>query len=238
MLGVSTATVIGHLHYLWWWALDYAPDGDLSQVDLDDILLAARWEGGTEFIDALINCGPRSKPGFLERPNGGQMALTESAGESDAAGLVLHDWSEYGGRLGEITRQRSAAGKKGAQVRWGADGKADGSADGGPVTKDGREEEIREEKKRKTVIADGWQPSTSDQRWFAQRLPDRDRAWQERETEKFINHAQSTGRRVILWGKAWQNWMLQADEWADSREPSTNGTSASDALPDLAGFGK
>lgn len=33
LLGVETATVIGRLHMLWWWCLDYAIDGDLSKKE-------------------------------------------------------------------------------------------------------------------------------------------------------------------------------------------------------------
>ena len=29
-LGISTPQAIGHLHLLWWWALDYAQDGSLA----------------------------------------------------------------------------------------------------------------------------------------------------------------------------------------------------------------
>ena len=30
-LKVTVAAAIGHLHCLWWWAIDFAPDGDLSK---------------------------------------------------------------------------------------------------------------------------------------------------------------------------------------------------------------
>jgi hypothetical protein len=36
-LGVSLPAAIGHLHLLWWWALTYADDGDLSGYDPDVI---------------------------------------------------------------------------------------------------------------------------------------------------------------------------------------------------------
>ena len=29
-LGISRPAAIGHWHLLWWWALDYAKDGDLA----------------------------------------------------------------------------------------------------------------------------------------------------------------------------------------------------------------
>jgi hypothetical protein len=33
LLGVDLEVVIGRLHFLWWWCLDYALDGDLSKHD-------------------------------------------------------------------------------------------------------------------------------------------------------------------------------------------------------------
>jgi len=34
LLNVETATVIGRLHMLWWWCLDYALDGNLSKQEV------------------------------------------------------------------------------------------------------------------------------------------------------------------------------------------------------------
>ncbi|WP_067931222.1 hypothetical protein [Alicyclobacillus kakegawensis] len=34
---------IGLLHLLWWWAMDYAEDGDLSRFDYEDIADAVMW---------------------------------------------------------------------------------------------------------------------------------------------------------------------------------------------------
>jgi hypothetical protein len=102
-LGVSLPTVIGHLHLLWYWALDYAQTGDLSQFDSADIADAAKWEGDAEaFVTALAECGPGDQPGFLESLDGK---------------LVLHDWMDYAGKLIEQreedrTRKREAREKK------------------------------------------------------------------------------------------------------------------------------
>ena len=87
MLGISAPALIGHLHCLWWWALDYADDGDLSKYDALDIAHAAIWENDPEsFIDALKTCGMKDGPGFLENVDGR---------------LVIHDWWEYTGKLVE-----------------------------------------------------------------------------------------------------------------------------------------
>jgi len=102
--GVSIPQMIGHLHCLWWWALDHAPDGDLGKYDAEDLADAAMWEGDPEtLVKALRDCGPSGAAGFLE---------------DDGS---LHDWAEYGGRYWK----RVAAGRKAAEARWHAD---DGAA--------------------------------------------------------------------------------------------------------------
>lgn len=94
MLGVSRAQVIGHLHCLWWWALTYADDGDLTKFDSLDIALAAEWEGDPQtFVDALLACGGGGRNGFLEL-------------QGDD-GLLLHDWDEYGGKYVEKRRREA-----------------------------------------------------------------------------------------------------------------------------------
>lgn len=83
LLGIPIPQAIGHLHCLWWWALDYAEDGYLDKFDAFDIAEAAMYEGDADgFLAALINCGPKDDPGFV-----------------DADTLQLHDWDEYAGRL-------------------------------------------------------------------------------------------------------------------------------------------
>lgn len=100
-LGVSVPTAIGHLHCLWWWALDYAPDGDISDYDAEDIADAAMWDGDPqEFLTALIECGPGGGPGFVER---------------DEHGMRLHDWDDYGNE--HKVRQEAAERKRRSRER-------------------------------------------------------------------------------------------------------------------------
>lgn len=90
LLGVSMPQVIGHLHMLWWWAMDYAPSGNLSDFVAEDIAIGAGWEGDPEvFLDALLESGMGSKSGFLERT---------------PEGLAIHDWDDHGGRDVEVRR--------------------------------------------------------------------------------------------------------------------------------------
>lgn len=97
MLGIGVPQAIGHLHCLWWWALDYAPNGDVSDFDALDLGDAAMWDGDPErFTEALIHCGPGGSVGLME------------------ADWHLHDWDDYAGRL---LRSREASAKAN-HVRW------------------------------------------------------------------------------------------------------------------------
>lgn len=64
-LHVSIPCVIGHLHLLWWWCLDYADHGDILSYDAADIADAMMWEGDP---DQLIEELVRAR--FLDRSNG------------------------------------------------------------------------------------------------------------------------------------------------------------------------
>jgi len=90
LLDISVVTAVGHLHYLWWWALDFAQEGVLTKFDECDISEACMWEGDVKiFVDSLIAAG------FIDK------------NESD---LSIHDWYEYAGRL--IERRQSDADRK------------------------------------------------------------------------------------------------------------------------------
>lgn len=98
-LGIHKLTMIGHMHCLWWWALDYAQDGDLAPFADDDIAEAAEWEGdASKFVFALEEIAKvGDKPGLLERKDGK---------------LLIHDWWDYAGKL--IERRRIDAARKAA----------------------------------------------------------------------------------------------------------------------------
>jgi hypothetical protein len=93
LLGISWVQMVGHLQYLWWWALDFATEGDVSEYDAHDFADAALWEGDVEaFYRALLDCG------FIEETDGGTR---------------LHDWQDYAGKLLE-GREKAAE----RQRRW------------------------------------------------------------------------------------------------------------------------
>lgn len=77
-LEISVPAAIGHLHIFWWWAMDYAQDGNLSKFDPDDIADGALWEGKSDFLEA--------------------MHFAEFVDFTDGIYLI-HDWYEYCGRL-------------------------------------------------------------------------------------------------------------------------------------------
>lgn len=84
LLNLSPVAVVGHLHYVWWWAMDYAPDGNLAKYDDLDIAIGGQWDGDASvFVAALITAG------FIDPDR------------------TLHDWSDYGGKL--VQRKKANA---------------------------------------------------------------------------------------------------------------------------------
>ena len=87
---------VGHLHCLWWWAMDYAPDGDLSDHDAEDIAIGCEWEGDPNaFVTALVESG------FLDRDDDGT--------------LSIHDYHDYIGRY-QWKAEKDAAAKRQARA--------------------------------------------------------------------------------------------------------------------------
>ena len=87
ILEISRPMTIGYLHMLWLWAVDYAPDGDLSRFKPSAISNACEWpKDPEEFINGLKSVG------FVDDDN------------------MLHDWADYGGKYlaqREASRQRA-----------------------------------------------------------------------------------------------------------------------------------
>jgi hypothetical protein len=78
LLGINRVQMVGHLQYLWWWALDFATAGDIADYDATDIADAALWDGDPElFYNALVQCG------WIDQDQG----------------VTLHDWHDYAGKL-------------------------------------------------------------------------------------------------------------------------------------------
>ncbi len=84
-LKIKTPQAVGHMVMLWLWAVDNAPDGNLSDIDPNDLAEAAEWsKPGSELVRALISAG------FLDED------------------MQLHDWDQYVGRLMEKRETKRA----------------------------------------------------------------------------------------------------------------------------------
>ena len=93
-LKIKTPQAVGHMVMLWLWAVDNAPDGDLSRIDPDDIAEAAEWpKDGKAFVDAMIRAG------FLDDD------------------MRLHDWGEFSGMLMEKREAKRASDRERQQRR-------------------------------------------------------------------------------------------------------------------------
>lgn len=83
ILKVNKHQVIGHMHALWWWALDNAEDdGCLGEILPEELAEAAGWPArkAAEFMAALETVK------FIERTD---------------CGYTLHNWYKYAGKLNE-----------------------------------------------------------------------------------------------------------------------------------------
>lgn len=93
LLGLDVYATIGLLNCLWWWAMDYAPDGDLSRYDPFDVADGIDYPGDPDELMAALR-----EAGFLDD-------------------MQLHDWDEYGEklyrrRLANAERMRQARAQK------------------------------------------------------------------------------------------------------------------------------
>lgn len=85
LLKISDAQAVGHLHYLWWWCLDNAMNGDLGSLCNEIIAEAAHWRIDSDsFVSAMIESG------FLEINEGK---------------LCVHDWKTFTDKLVEGRRK-------------------------------------------------------------------------------------------------------------------------------------
>lgn len=226
MLGVHRMQAVGHLHALWWWALDYAEDGDLSNFDPFDIALGARWDGDADlFVRALAGCGPRGSSGFLD--------------EADD-GFVIHDWAEHTGMLSAAREKARRANHTRWHVNRGA--RVDG-CDYCAEESSSSPRAIPEDSSRspKLVLGESTQHNTTQHNVFAAnghdkgnkrgtRLPDdfvvsADMSeWAERDlpgldwneqTKRFCDYWRAApGQRGVKldWPATWRNWMRRAYE--------------------------
>ncbi|MDU4696414.1 MAG: hypothetical protein E6Y08_11400 [Paenibacillus sp.] len=106
-LGLSVPAAVGHLHMFWWWAMDFADDGDISKFEPEDIADAMEYDGDSEaLLTAMIDAG------FIDQ--------TET-------GRVIHDWYDYAGKL--IERRKNDAQRKANSRRKPTEVRAESESD-------------------------------------------------------------------------------------------------------------
>lgn len=242
LLGVSKAQAVGHLHYFWWWCLEYAPSGDLVKYQEIDIAFAAEWPGDVaDFIEAMESAG------FIER------------GEH---GWLVHDWRDYAGRLLE-RREADARRKAARRTQTSASRPADVQRTSGGHVADmsGRPTDagstvpnrtvpnrteplvavadapaptkaVRPAPKPKatlTLLTDDWEPTPALLAWAdGQGCP---AAFLKSETDKFRDYHIGKKTRYAEWDRAWKNWIRKAVEIGAFNRPATakNGSSSQSA---------
>lgn len=112
MLAEDEFTTAGRLFALWAWALEYFPDGIITE-DIDEIASVMKWEGDVQvLLLALTQCGKtKDSSGFIDCP-------------VDDDYYHLHGWAEYSGELNaqrthwkeKKRRQRESNGTNEGQV--------------------------------------------------------------------------------------------------------------------------
>jgi hypothetical protein len=96
LLKTDRMKLIGHLHELWWWAIDNADiDGRLGDITAAELADAAGWtKDGEAFTAALIEAR------FVD---------------SEGSVLILHNWFKYAGKLME-KREKDRDRKRGSST--------------------------------------------------------------------------------------------------------------------------
>ena len=216
-LDVSIVQAVGHLHFLWWWAMEFAPDGNLSAFG-SDIADAACWEGDEDdFRHALVVAG------FID--------------ESEF-GSHLHDWGEYGGK--HVAKKDANA----ARMRETRAAHVQRTCSESAPLEESREEESREEKNRtegegadapaaeppptpkakparKQQVPDDFYPDDGGVNYaIAQGMPFEQVP---RQVEKFVNHHRSKGTTFLDVAKAWQTWAGNYQDFGRPRASPGNG---------------
>lgn len=220
ILGISVPTAIGHLHCLWWWAMDYSDDGDVSQYDEMDIAIGGGWDDDpVTFFRALTSVG------FLDQ---------------DYDQITVHDWDDYGGKL---TRRRKENAERMREARAKSESRTK-TPRAAHVQRTQRErvelhnstQENTTQENQQVEGANAPNPPPAPLKKRATRIPadfaisDRDREWArekgasplqiEQETEKFVNYwtAESGAKASkIDWHAAWKVWV--ARDFQNDRKP-------------------
>lgn len=233
LLGINRVQVVGHLQFFWWWAMNYAPDGDLARFDELDLATGAEWEGEPSlFVEAMVAAG------FVD---------------CDGDATSIHDWQEYGGKL--IRRKTANAERmKEARAAHVAEPEKPQSLHVSPRAEHvqdtcetrvkpekSREEKSREQDlvlssesnaparetpkpakakaERRSKLPEDWQPNEKQRDALGEQ--GYSRAEIDAELFKFRNFHLHKGDVGLDWGRAFANWMARSRDFAPpSRSPN------------------
>lgn len=112
--GISIPTAVGHLHLLWHFAMEFAPDGNLSRFSPQDIEGAIMWDGDVTVMYALL-----SVTGWLD---------VDDSDEDDIL-IAVHDWPVYAGRLLEQREKSRERARRHREKTAAESGKESGNGD-------------------------------------------------------------------------------------------------------------
>jgi hypothetical protein len=186
-LNINLPTAIGHLHLLWWWAMDFADSGDLSSYSDEDIADAVMWEGDAKLLVTALTV----EGGFIDHDR------------------KLHDWDDYVGRLLRIRRAnvaRSMRARSGATVPNTTQHNQTGPLSTPP--KRPRATELPEDFDE--LI------SEEDVQWAMNHLKLSAKEVLG-ETAQFKDSARAKRRLYADWPAAWKNWMRNEAKWRSQR---------------------
>src|SRR3990172_7411135 len=99
-LDIDEPQAVGMLHYLWWWALDNAPDGDITGVD--DLTLCKISHYETIVLNRARTAHKLRESAAKLRESAAKLRETLcNAGfiDDDNAVQRLHNWDDYAGKL-------------------------------------------------------------------------------------------------------------------------------------------
>lgn len=216
LLGIRTPEAIGTLHMLWWWALDYAQDGNLTRFTVDDVADACEWDGSPQALfDALVDAG------FIDISEGG---------------VTLHDWDEYGGKYFKRREQSRVR-----QERYQRVDNAELPADNALLTRYPRvdnasrgeertgEDRTGEEtsanapvapaapapKSKRAAVIGAWEPTGDEREWaYAQGFSERE---VNEQIPQFLDYYRGHGKPMKDWPATFRNWMRRSRSFAPSR---------------------
>lgn len=255
-LGLPEPHIVGHLTYLWLWAIDSAVGGHLPE-SVRVIERAAWWTGPPgDFVLALIAVG------FIDEEGGR---------------LRIHDWDDYGGRLQErriadrdrkrrsraqaqdvtgesagcpadVTR-KSAPTQHNTTVQNSTEENDGGTASPAPTPDESSTDESAESedatkgrpKRRRRIPAD-WLPSERDLAWATGLPPDGlnlPTSYVRSETARFVAWWTGDGGTKADWSATWKAWLHKevkdgkAPGSRASPKPGRNGAGTAGAGPYL-----